>query len=455
MFLRTVWYLIIIFFVVYNLFSLVKNKFVTIIDYQKDVLKEDYLSICLNIDSLEFKCEDIDDRSLIDICNNLRNFFEYIKNNTQFKSPYDIIRKAEVLDIASYFKFKSNSVKAFLKEYYLNQNHLCIFYSLKFKEIIRPEDKQDEFLDEEYNFHTVNVSNPYRIQYMIHFHDLSLPRSVGYHENVKCFNFKKCKNMKAKAAQFKYYFLTKPYDTKCLDYSNAKFSINNTEKIVSKQACLQECLKRQLRSSFFLYSKADRENFSLNHFNDLNQIDSSYVSHCESLCPSQTCFIIYHNFYRIEYIEEDYTNLLISKDYSKCMTKSKMEDFDFYLQFFGFVSLTFGLNFLSFFYKIINRLKSLASDFFVNFKNFFDLFKNLFLICFYILGIITTKIHLNLFMYNNLSDIFVPSTSVEPNNLTIALCREIDKELINLTLDEIDKRSYAYDEISQWPVLYV
>lgn len=105
MFLKTIWYILNIFFCVYNLNNLNTNKLSTVIDYEKDRLTEDYVSICLSIKSAKLNCgsEDV-------ICNRLKDLFIHIENRSIIKSPNDIIFKADNLKIASYYEFVSETI---------------------------------------------------------------------------------------------------------------------------------------------------------------------------------------------------------------------------------------------------------------------------------------------------------------------------------------------------------
>ena len=110
MFVKTTWYLLNIFFCIYNLSNLIQNKFKTRFEYEKEgqYLKEDNLSICLRIESVSLKCKEIiDKKTVIDACLDLKKLFDYIEANHITKSPYDILDRANNLNLASYFEFQS------------------------------------------------------------------------------------------------------------------------------------------------------------------------------------------------------------------------------------------------------------------------------------------------------------------------------------------------------------
>ena len=462
LFLRSFWYLINIFFCCFNLNSLINNKFTTMIDYSYADLKVDHLSICLSISSSRLKCDEIKDSSLNEICNKLRDFYLFIENKSKFKTPNDLINQASELRISLFFKFKSNSSRIEFKEYYLNQNSLCMFYKLEFNhDLIDMNVNDPEHLVKK-NAFILNLFNLYKIENKIHFHSHPLPRAIGYHETFKCKNFIKCKNVKAHSFQYKYSYLPSPYDTDCLNYSIYNFGIKSNEEINSQMACYQECLKEKFRSSYFLYSKLEKtHNYELNDdFNQLNQIDSKHVNYCKAKCKSQSCSFIYHSFYRVNYLEggQDHSEIFIHSKFLKCIAKSRVSDFDFWVSFFGFISLTFGLNFLKFTSKIIKHLNFLINKIYDDnddFKKLFELIEKLFLILLYFTGLILTNLHLSEYLYNNLSNLTILSLSVDPNNLTLAMCVKITNldNLANLSFYEIETQSAKYEELSQWPIL--
>lgn len=335
-----------------------------------------------------------------------------------------------------------------MQDIYLNQNHLCMSYVLRFK--------NDSNLDEYFN---VSLINKYGFTYKIHFHGNQLPRSLGYVEEVKCLmNLTKCKNMQSRAFQFKFTFQPRPYDTECLNYTSSKFKIKNVEQIDSKQACIQECIKQRFRSSLFLYTRKDRDRFELNQYGDLDQLDPEFIEQCQLNCPQQTCLIYYHNFFRVAYNEKSYLELHIKSTYNEVTFVSRYKNFEFFIQFFGFIGLTFGWNFLNFFYKIINRLKQRSVGLYVNqFKTIIDLVEKLMIICLYLTGLIISNQYLFEYMYHNKINTTVLASTINSNNLTLALCLTLNltdySNATELSLYDIELKSPNYSVLAKWPVV--
>ena len=57
MFIRTLWYFLNIVFCIYNVNNVVRNRLTTLVEYRKDWLEEDYLSVCLSISAGRLACE--------------------------------------------------------------------------------------------------------------------------------------------------------------------------------------------------------------------------------------------------------------------------------------------------------------------------------------------------------------------------------------------------------------
>ena len=107
MFLRTLWYFLNIVFCIYNVNNVVRNRFTTLVEYQKDRLEEDYLSVCLNISASRLACEKARSEAVAQACHNLRDLFAFIENKSLNKTPNEIILRAEQMNLSSYFVFRS------------------------------------------------------------------------------------------------------------------------------------------------------------------------------------------------------------------------------------------------------------------------------------------------------------------------------------------------------------
>ena len=327
-------------------------------------------------------------------------------------------------------------------------------YSIHFPEL----SNEVSFEDNPKDHFQINVTNLYNNSYQIYLHGPYLPRSIGYSEDVVCEilnGSRECKNFLNFALHYQFSFLESPFDTHCLDYTKSKFQFNQSvEYIDSQLACLQECLKQKHRSSLFLFSKKDRLKYSLNAFNDLDKLDKRLIKHCESRCLKQSCTAYYHNFFRIQYNNETFHELQISKKYYSSKSVSVSSNFEFFLQFFGFIGLTFGLNFTNLYFKIINCLKSSSSKFnkiYTDFKLLFDLLKKLILISLYIVGFLISNYQIDQYFYHNRENRTVITMSI-PNDLTVSLCTNLPinrTDLQSMNFDEIDRQSFKYNDLAK------
>lgn len=310
----------------------------------------------------------------------------------------------------------------------------------------------------EENFFKIRLANRFNFSYTVYFHGPDLPRLIGYSEVVKCLpNFSRCKNFQAQAKQYPYYYLPSPYDTACIDYSRAKIPFKSIEPVDSKQACIQECLKQHYRSSLFSYTKRDRLSYQLDSYNDLDQIEPDTVMRCERICPRSVCSVYYHTFFRVNYIDDDHMEIQLMPEIYKCQTVPGLSEFDFWAQTFGFISLTFGVNFFNLFQKILGRLKRYSATFRriqQERRAFFDLLEKLVLIALYAIGFAISNYHFFEYYHLNLRNTTVLSISGTANNLTLSLCLTLNftKGLHNLTFAQIERESKKYNELAAWPV---
>lgn len=187
------------------------------------------------------------------------------------------------------------------------------------------------------------------------------------------------------------------------------FPFKNVEPVDSKQACVQECIKQSYRSSLFSYTKKDRLNYQLNTYDDLKQIEPAAIKRCEQACPHMTCSVYYNTFFRVKYVERDHLEIQLMKKIYKCQSVPGLSEFDFWIQTFGFIGLTFGLNFFNLFQKILGRLKRFSATFCriqQEHRAFFDLLEKLVLCALYAIGFAVSNYHF--FEFLRISSILPP-----------------------------------------------
>lgn len=427
-----VWYLICVLVYLNCLNDLLGFKRAVYYENTYHLIDQDatHLSICLRIDSYEFNCTRLKGEKL-EICNKTRDFFKYIENDTEAKSPRDVLARYDQLNFPPLFDFKGNTSRLLGK--YLNFRSLCFHFKLDFQNV-----------SEWGNHHVFEITNRFKLKSRYFLHGRQIPRAQEKIESLFCINFDHCHHFTVTFRQFKRTHLPAPYVSNCQHYADRKFDFAQYEPIELRSTCVQECLKARHRVSEFFYSSLDNRTLKFSDNQDYAMLDAKYVAQCKETCSKTDCESIFFLFYGLEYTKGTSLKIRLAKTTFYFYSIEYISAFEFWTKFFGLMLMFTKVSFLS----LILRLNHFVLVH-LNVKHLISLSK----ITLWV-GLLSgvyygshkgTQIYREFVEKSTFPYLFVQVPFV-PAAFSHAVCKQIDSSGFEaLSLFEIENRTPAFD----------
>lgn len=430
---QTIWYSICLLICFSGLFDLFKSKNEVFLKGDFSPLTNDSvikLSVCFKLDSSLYNCSNLKETSLT-ACKNLKNYLDYVGDRKR-KSPQTIIQKFGEFEIPPLFGF-ANAVEEYK---YLNIASLCTLYRLNI--VVRKAQTRPLVFE---------VANHFNITAYFFIHGKLMLRYQRF-EHLLCDNFRSCRYFTWTTRQFGRALLPAPYSTNCLNYSETSYPFRRFEKIDSKSACIQECLKSKHRLPEFFYTESDSDLLEFNTSGNYALLEPKDVEHCGEPCKRDACEYSSFIYMELDYRAQNHVKIQIETGQSIFEAIPFMDSRDFWLKFLGFITLFFKVSLLSLVLKANEILRRKLSVGFAE-KNLIisivSVLLWLCLICSLFYGSFLARTTIQQYNDKNLTSFFDGSLPFVPINFSIALCKKLDTNIANLSVWDLAKPAKAFN----------
>lgn len=227
-------------------------------------------TVCINMEK-EYNCSNSEGEKR-KVCNQLNEFFDFIKDDQIYKTPKSIFERARNESLEKLFIIQPRHDKV---DYFLMNKHFCIMYRL-----------------EEDNYILFHLYNDYSIPVSIFLEEkeYATDRSLF---NYECEEFVRCNGFILNRYQIIVTYLESPFVSDCVNYEKINFDFKSYELIDSRGQCFNECLKQKYRLNFLFYSEKDDDEFQFNLTNHLLQQmwqeDFVLPNECNEICTRRNC----------------------------------------------------------------------------------------------------------------------------------------------------------------------
>lgn len=402
MFVKLFFYVICLEICLNSLINLIKKTDLIFYEANYENLEQVYLSICLKINSSLFDCSNLVE-SKSEVCEKLKNYYKYIEDDREVKSPSQILTKYDELNLPDLVKFDSVVHQNFK---YLYFKQLCFTYKLNLT------------IKDETNLLSSKLTNQFNISLKLFLHTESqiIPGKVV---KLICDNFKKCNYFQFIASQYS----KKKIESNCQNYSNVEFHFRKFERIDSKTSCFMECIKFKHRLDYLFYSKKDEKGLQFVKNQDHNRTVLQNIEQCKFKCSTSDCMIYFYHFSSINYFQKNYVEIKLRNQMYKAKDIFLMDTGTFWRKFIGLISLFFRFSCLSFVSKLNFDLSFYLKHPFKRSIASIILWSSLCFSLFY--GYDHAHSIYNLYINQDTYSFFFIDALFKPANFSLALCKKI------------------------------
>lgn len=325
-------------FITYNSGKLFfqRNKVVFDTNYGPDE-KLPILSGCIEIKSdLYRNCPE----SNLEKCTKLRLLFGKIENGT-LNTPKRILDEFNTIGLEDLIEILDSDYHS--NATFMNYNHICISYVCR--DCLRNGTQK------------LKLINTYRITYTLFVHEaVHEPYPIHFSSHMtkqNCEIFSNCTSYHIFIEKYKFDLLPSPYVSDCINYSKEFTSTFHWhEQVRSKEGCLNFCLKRKYRNTFFFYSRneANRVKYSEKFISEEAE-DHNMTEHfigCQKNCSQPNC-IASKYFLRSTNDLPDLMNHItfeLEASFVSLEARPYIAVFELWLNIISFICLVLGIDIL-------------------------------------------------------------------------------------------------------------